>query len=128
MIESANATSPNSLGTSRRASTSVAPKTSSFPAASAAPAQTTPLTARRPRSRIGLHDRMAGVLPGQASVVPERVPQARHQPLRDEHPGDQRELAAAEGEGVERERLDRVAPGDGLVALDRAAEPRVQAG
>src|SRR6185295_15934611 len=51
MTASANATSPNSLGTSRRASTSVATKTSTLPPAYAAPAQRKPVKALRPRSR-----------------------------------------------------------------------------
>src|SRR3954471_23365639 len=100
MIERQNATSPNSLGTSSRARTSVATKTRTLPAASAAPAQATPLTARLPRARIGFHHGLAGQLPGEAGVVAQHAAEAPHQRLGDEHPGQQRQLAPGEGEGV----------------------------
>src|SRR5919197_2142028 len=72
MTASAKATSPNWLGTSSRASTSVATKTSTFPAAYEAPAQMNPLNARRPRSgRLGMRvlgEDQAGHARGHALV------------------------------------------------------------
>src|SRR4051794_23206981 len=77
MTASANATSPNSLGTSRRASTSVAMKTRILPPAYEAPAHMKPVNARRPRSRmVGariLGEDHARDAPGHA-LVHERVP------------------------------------------------------
>src|SRR3954471_11527922 len=123
MTASAKATSPKSPGTRRRASTSVATKTRTLPPAYEAAAQRKPVVALRPRSRIGLHQRLTDEILREAGVVPECPAQMRHQRLRYEHSREKGRLAPGEREGIERDGADGVAPGDALVALDRAAQP-----
>src|SRR5690348_9550270 len=77
MTASAKATSPNSLGTSRRASTSVATKTRTLPPTRDAPAQSKPTNARCLRSRIAgcpvLGEEQRGG-PGGETLVDRGVP------------------------------------------------------
>src|SRR5436305_10623988 len=126
MTASANATTPKSAGTSSRASTSVAAKTRTLPPAYDDAAHRKLVKARRPRSRIRLHQGLADMTARHAGVVPERAPQTRHERLRHEHPYQESRLALGEREGIECDGADGVAPGDALVALDRAPQSGMQ--
>ena len=129
MTASANATRPNSLGTSSRASTSVATKTSSRPrgVGGARPQE----AAERPAAEV---THRASPAPWPVSSRARRASSRRARLSRATSDSDtntrtrRASLRRVEREGIEGERLDGVAPRHPLVAQDRASQPGVQEG